>query len=260
MKSFRPLCRVLFLVLILSAVHSCKADETRLPLPLPQKLPAPLSVLVVGDSNTEIGHITGETARLMHRDYDYFGSGYRSLHPQVGTGSGYQPGLKISADKAWQRYEMVPANAAAPGPFLAPDGTAIRSSQTGAQSTVEFTGSAIDIYWLAAPERGVFSVSIDGAAPQKIETASGVTQTRRARLEKLPNGEHIVTMTVEAGDVTLLGVDTFTAPPGGARAVVHKWGKGWATSADFAAIEPRVFTSALELLKPDIVVLLLGTV
>jgi hypothetical protein len=44
------------------------------PEPKPSALPAGLNVLIVGDSNTEIGHISGGLARRLEENFGFFGT------------------------------------------------------------------------------------------------------------------------------------------------------------------------------------------
>lgn len=214
-----------------------------------------MTVLVIGDSNTEIGHVTGELARLFEQQHGYHGTGYRSLNATVGLGQGYRSGLAITNDAGWQSLTMLWPQPA-PKPYLAPDGAWVRSTTPGAQTTVTFTGNGVDVYWLAERDGGAFTASIDGETNQTVETGAAARSVRRTRLTGLPNGSHTLTLTVVRGPVTLLGVD---ARAGERRAVVHKWGKGWATTKDFLDVDPEVFRSALELIAPEVVVIMLGT-
>ena len=230
---------------------------------MPGVLSHGLNIVFIGDSNTEIGHVTGELARRFEKEYGYHGSGYRSLNTVVGMGAGYLPHLKIENSGAWQPYVMVPYNKDAPAPYLSPDGTAVVGSTPGLQTRVEFIGEAVDLYWLAQPEGGEFTVEVDGAKKQTIETTAAKLEVRRVRLEGLKLGAHVLKATVQSGRVTLLGVDTRAGDTRtgqtAKRAVVHKWGRGYATTDNFLAIEPNVFASGLKLLQPDIVIILLGT-
>jgi lysophospholipase L1-like esterase len=236
------------------------ADTPQLvpPSPRPEALPAGLNVLMIGDSNTEIGHISGGLARMFEEKYGYFGSGYHSLNATIGMGSGYLPYLRITNDAQWEAYTML-WPVAAPKPYLAPEGTGITSSKTGACTRVEFFGTGIDLYWLAQAGGGRCAVTVDDGAAQTIDTR-GERAVRRARVEKLPSAWHTLRAVVETGPVMLLGVDArmATAKPSG-RAAVNKWGKGWATTQDFVDVDPTVFRDALKFVDPDVTVILLGT-
>ncbi len=251
---------ILSVVLIITMNHEMIYAQERPTPPSPKStaLPAGLNVLVIGDSNTEIGHITGGVARLFEDKYGYFGSGYHSLNATIGMGSGYLPYLKITNDTQWEPYTMLWPKAAAK-PYLAPEGTGITSSKPEALTTVEFYGTAIDVYWLAQPDGGRCVLSVDGGAKQAIDT-KGERAVRSSRLGTFAAGWHKLTAMLETGPVMLLGCDARMEPADPAkRAVIHKWGKGWATTKDYVDIDPVVFATAIKLVQPDVTVILLGT-
>lgn len=228
----------------------------------PSSLPAGLNVLVIGDSNTEIGHITGGLARRFEEKFGYFGSGYRSLSAIVGVGAGYLPYLKISHDTGWEPYAMVGGPAPVAKPFLSPDGTGLMGRAAGLTANVEFYGNAIDIFSLdGLPSGGSFSANVDGKPPLEIKTASGDLTVKKTTMSGLVDGWHTLQLkTWSATPVLLLGVNARQeSKPPTPEAIVHKWGKGWATTADFGDIDEEVFTSAVRELTPDVTVVLLGT-
>jgi lysophospholipase L1-like esterase len=245
-------------VLVLCTLALSCAQEPAAPAPRPAALPAGLNVLVIGDSNTEIGHITGELARLIETKYGYFGSGYHSLNAPIGMGSGYLPYLKIENVGWWQKPAMVQPGA--PKPYLAPDGSYVWSNPAGAHTDVKFWGTAVDVYWLADPQGGEMIAAVDGANPQTIATKAETRGVHRTTLTGFAAGWHTLVLTVKSQTITLLGVDaSVETPVGTPRAVVHKWGKGWATTADFLEVDPAIFAESLKLVMPDVVVILLGT-
>lgn len=229
------------------------------PPPTPRPLSLGMNVLVIGDSNTEIGHITGGLARLLERDYGYFGSGYHSLNKTIGMGQGYLPYVRIENVGNWESYTMLWPTAA-PKPYIAPEGTCVRSSAPGAHTDVTFYGTGADLYWLSEPGGGAFDIYVDDVHKANVPTSGKVLKVNRTRLVGLSPGWHKLEARVQTGKVTLEGVDArFDAPGLAHRAVVHKWGKGWAATNDFLDVDEGVFSSALRLIDPDVVVVLLGT-
>ncbi len=102
-------------------------------------------------------------------------------------------------------------------------------------------------------------MTVDDAAAQTLDTR-GERAVRRTRVEKLPAAWHTLRLVVESGPVMLLGVDARLAPANqSGRAVIHKWGKGWATTEDYVDVDPTVFRDSLKLVDPDVTVILLGT-
>lgn len=233
------------------------ATETP-PPPDPRSLTAGLAVLVIGDSNTEIGHVTGGLARILADRHGYFGSGYRSLNDTIGMGGGFLPYLSIKNVGRWQKPAMVQPGA--PKPYAAPDGSYVVGDEAGAHTDVRFWGDGVTVYWLAEDDGGEFTVAVDGAAPQAIATRAERRGVRQTHLDGFATGWHTLVLTVSSPKVMLLGVAAEVGAIGGSpRAVVHKWGKGWATTADFLDIDPGVFRESLEYLDPDVTVIMLGT-
>lgn len=228
------------------------------PPPDRESLVADLDVLVIGDSNTEIGHVTGGLARLFEERHGYFGSGYHSLNDTIGMGSGYLPHLSIKNIGRWQKPAMVQPGA--PKPYAAPDGSFIVGDEAGAHADVRFWGDGVTVYWLAESGGGEFSAAVDGGEPRGIPTQSEKRGVRQTRLDGFAVGWHTLMLTVTKPKVTLLGVAADVDAAGGRpRAVVHKWGKGWATTSDYLDVDPTIFHEALGLLEPDVTVIMLGT-
>ena len=253
---FRKLLTYFLVVLSLAVGYSQEAPMP--PKPNTAAVPAGLNVLVIGDSNTEIGYITGELARLFEQKYGYFGSGYHSLNAPIGMGSGYLPYLKIENVGWWQKPAMVQPGA--PKPYVAPDGSYVWSNLAGAHTEVKFWGDAVDVYWLADPDGGEMSATVDAGPVQAVQTKSAARTVQRTTVKGFAAGWHTLTLTVKSQTITLLGVEArVETPVGAARAVVHKWGKGWATTADYLDVDPAIFAAALKLLQPDVAVILLGT-
>ena len=244
---------------VLATTQSRSADA---PAPPNGELSFGLNVLMIGDSNTEIGHISGGLARRMEKQFGFYGSGYRSLYSSIGMGSGYLPYLKLSHDADWQEYETMGDRRSYPKPHLSPDGTGLKGETAGLAAEVKFWGTAVDIYWVGGlSTEGGFSVEIDGEKSMRVETGGGKRTVQKTRLCQLDPGWHKLRFkTLDDNPVLLLGVNPhFESEPAGPVATVHKWGKGWATSKDFAEIDEAIFTSAVSKLNPDIAVILLGT-
>ena len=252
-------------ILILLGMMNLALAEPAAPVPpepKPSALPAGLNILMVGDSNTEIGHIPGGLARRLEEKFGFFGTGYRSLSAIIGMGSGYLPYLRLSHDPGWELYAMVGGPGTPAKPFLSPDGTGLMGKSAGLTATVEFWGTAIDIFSLDGPSfAGEFSAEVDGRAPLVVKSASAERTVRKTTISDLKAGWHTLQISTLTGSpVFLLGVnarnETSTAGP---VATLHKWGKGWATTADFTKIDETIFTSAVRELSPDVTVVLLGT-
>jgi lysophospholipase L1-like esterase len=246
-------------ILIFMLLITGYAQETQIPVKPNQKaITNGMNVLVIGDSNTEIGFITGELARIFETKYGYFGSGYHSLNASIGMGSGYLPYLKIENVGWWQKPAMVQPGA--PKPYMAPDGSYVWSNVAGSHTDVKFWGNTIDIYWLADPQGGDMTATVDAGMPQIISTKTEKRSIQRTTLKGFEDGWHTLVITVKSQTITLTGVDAKINTPGSTiRAVVNKWGKGWATTADYLDVDPIIFADSIKSLQPDVTVILLGT-
>jgi hypothetical protein len=132
-----------------------------------QSLVAGLDVLVIGDSNTEIGHVTGGLSKIFEERHGYFGSGYHSLNDTIGMGSGYLPYLSIENVGRWQKLAMVQPGA--PKPYAAPDGSFVIGDEAGAHTNVRFWGDGVTVYWLADGAGGEFTAAVDGGELLNVE-------------------------------------------------------------------------------------------
>ncbi|HUU96733.1 MAG TPA: hypothetical protein VM487_13430, partial [Phycisphaerae bacterium] len=214
-----------------------------------------LNILIIGDSNTEIGHISNGLNTLLKEQFGDSGSGYVPLHER--DQRWLPKTIAVRNDDGWKKFDMFDG-ARLPPPYLAPDGNWVTSVRTGATTTVTFTGAAIDIYWLGQPEGGAIQVVLDGKPGKPISTAAPTLAVNKTHIPSTKAGDHVLTLTAGGGKVTLLGADAL-AGAGNRRAVVHKWGNGFSTTKDFLAIEEGILRTGLEELNPQVVVLLLGT-
>jgi hypothetical protein len=225
-----------------------------------------MSILVIGDSNTEHAFITLHLADTLRK---YLGV--------AAMGSGYIPldssfyairykrysGITIGYDTvSWKLMDMFEWTRLPP-PFVSPNGQWLKSATVNARAAVTFIGNGADVYWLADSLGGTFSIDIDDTM-RTVVTTSGKISVRKTAVSGLGFRSHTMRLTVTAipdgGRVTLLGFDArndFSNEP--KRSVVHNWGNGWCSTQDFLGIDSIVFASGLRVLAPDVVVVLLGT-
>lgn len=224
-----------------------------------------LSVLVIGDSNTEHGFITLALGDTLRKHYGgSTGTGYLPFDSAFYTlRYNRVPGFSIAYPETWTLLDMFEWNRLEEKPYLSPNGQWCKSTSVGARATVTFPGNGIDVYWLAQPAGGEFSVTIGGTVRCTVSTVGeiGVQKTTITGLEGTSQTMQCdVTSLPESGSVILLGVDARTDLVGsGGRSVVHNWGNGWSSTMDFLAIDSLVFQTGLQKLAPDVVVVLLGT-
>jgi lysophospholipase L1-like esterase len=225
-----------------------------------------LSVLIIGDSNTEHGFISLALADTLR---NYFGgstsgTGYIPLDSSFYE-IRYQrvPGVSIAYPNTWTLLDMFEGSRLQTKPYLSPNGQWLKSASLNALAGVMFPGNGIDVYWLAQSSGGGFSIAIDNAVKCTVNT-TGQTGVQKTSIIGLAIGNHIVQFKVTSiptpGNVILLGFDGSNDIPGRSkRPVVHNWGNGWSATSDFLAIDSTVFAAGLQQLAPDIVVVLLGT-
>lgn len=227
---------------------------------------AGLSVLVIGDSNTENGFITLALADTLRRHFgvDTMGTGYIPL-----DSSFYElrykrvPGVTVVYPNTWTLFDMFEGSRLAAKPYLSPNGQWLRSSAVNSIAAVIFPGNGVDVYWLASSTGGSFSITIDNAVKATVNT-TGRNDVQKTTVTGLTAGQHTmqfkVTSLPASGSVTLLGFDALKDLAGQTkRSVVHNWGNGYVASVDFLNIDSTIFATGLQQLDPDIVVVLLGT-
>ena len=227
-----------------------------------------LSVLIIGDSNTENGLISLALADTLRNYFGVasMGTGYIPLNSSfyeirdgrvTGVTIFYQTG-------SWTLMDMFEGTRLSAKPYLSPNGHWLKSSAANAAVAVTFPGSnGVDVYCLSDAGGGIFSVIVDNLTKFTVNTA-GSRRVLKTPVTGLAPGNHTMQLKVlsvpASGNVTLLGFDSRNDLPGVTkRSVVHNWGNGYAATPDFLNIDSTVFASGLQELSPDIVVVLLGT-
>jgi len=217
-----------------------------------------ISLLIIGDSNTERGDITLPLKMMLDSIFGNKGTGYCTLNTNS-TGQMPQQ-LSIVVDSSWTMNDMRDGWTPGTPPYLAPDGLSISSSVRNAAVRIQFSGTGADLFYLDGKAKGSFKVTIDGKKRAKIKGSISVPETARASFGTLPSGNHQMDIRIKSGTVTLFGLNVHTVfpyrQPG---AVVHKWANSWASTEEFARIDSMVFGSALRELDPSTVVIMLGT-
>lgn len=216
----------------------------------------PYSLLLIGDSNIEYGPIANGYAEILDTTFGDGGSGYVPLNATFTNLAA--TGIQITSDAGWLGGDMNINGRHAVGSIYTPNGLWTECSTPGAKLTITFEGNGIDLYYTALPGGGVFRVTLDGE--DKGETA---TDAEKAATQKLSftgltaSGTHTLQITLVSGRVVLTGVDRLEGS--GKRAVVHNWGNNSADTIDFTNVDENVMVTAVQELKPDAIVVLLGT-
>ncbi len=234
-------------------------DSTAAPTAAPTTSPpvsetgSDMNVLVIGDSNTEYGHITGQLEEILEGNSGRFANGYRPLSANFLCG--FRNGVYIKNDGKWTRHDMTDSN---PPATASPCGIWISTETAGAATSVRFKGTGADFYYLKQPGGGVFTIETDGCETIRVDTAGDTLTSAKVSLRGMASGKtNTVKLIAQSGKVTLQG---FVQKGNECKeGVVHNWGNAAANSKQFAAIDETLFKTALKELDPDYVVILLGT-
>lgn len=213
-----------------------------------------MNVLIIGDSNTEYGHITGQLEEILEGRSGQYANGYRPLSANFLCG--FRNGVYIKNDGKWTRHDMTDSNPPAHSLPLRPYGSAPK--RPGPPPRSWFKGTGADFYYLKQPGGGVFTIEAEGCETIRVDTSSDKPETGKASLRGMASGKtNTVKLVAQGGKVTLQGfVQKGNECMEG---VVHNWGNAAANSKQFADIDETLFKTALKELDPDYVVILLGT-
>lgn len=218
----------------------------------------PLRILVIGDSNTEIGNITVPLKSLIDSVYDNFGTGFCTLNP---ASTGQMPeNLSLDCDTNWTLFDMRNNFTPELPPYFSPNGLSISSGIPGSIVNIRFKGEGIDLYYLRTSESGSFSVAVDGKINHTISCNNKKSDIEKVSLKNLFPAKHLLSVKVLSGKVTLLGIDAKKKEvPDKMRFILHKWGNAWASTEEYRNIDRGIFISSLKKLNPNNIVILLGT-
>ena len=225
-----------------------------------------LSILIIGDSNTENGYITIALADTLQRYFGVssMGTGYIPLNSAFyEIKNNLIPGLSIFYQNPWTLMDMFEGTRLSVKPYLSPNGHWLKGSAVNTAVAVTSPGNSVDVYSLSDTVGGSFSIIVDNVIKDTVNT-SGSRGVMKTTVRGLTSGSHSmqlkVTSVPASGNITLLGFDARNDLENvSKRSVVHNWGNGYAATIDFLGIDSTVFATGLQKLSPDIVVVLLGT-
>ncbi|WP_343256374.1 LamG-like jellyroll fold domain-containing protein [Ligaoa zhengdingensis] len=216
----------------------------------------PMNILQIGDSNTEFGWLTMNMKELLNEDYGDYGTGFVTL----AANSYFQKQPKnfsFTRTGGWTDFDT--ARWGIHGTTNdSPNGIYARGD-TGAEMTINFVGSAIDLFYLSWNGAGNFSVTIDGVDKGTVyQNQPNDYKTHAASYDGLKYGSHVMQIKINQGHVNFYGADAIIGERD-SRAIINTLGNAEATSNDFAILTESIFDSFLKLINPDKIVVLLGT-
>lgn len=213
---------------------------------------SPLTVLLLGDSNTEIFGYAGSVRLLLQSCYGSHGFGYYTLGKRMEA----LPGApKIERTGTWDYFDFAldPKEKMPDKPWLAIDGLWTATADPAATLNVE-GGRQYRLYYQRGPGLGSFDIVPAGAAKGVTVNCAG-EQAAVGREMIAQSRWQIRNIT---GRVVLFGVES-TNPETVGGVTVHQIGNGWAMAHHYAAMEQTAYNTMLGELRPDLITVLLGT-
>ena len=262
MRVLRQLSRVAVLALLAEVLGGpCLAEIAASPFAEWNKAVAeankgsrPLSVVCIGDSNTEIFGYAGALRMLLQSRYGDRGIGYYTFGKRMGE----LPGApKVQRNGEWTLFDFAddPRKPAPPKPWLCIDGLWVATENLEAELQVDVGHYArFALHCQFGPGLGSFVILPRGKKePVSVDCSA-----------KVPTYETIVfearqfTLKPKSGKVVLFGVDVQrTSMKGGA--VVHQMGNAWGMAHHAAAVEEGAYRRFFRETRPALVTILLGT-
>lgn len=218
----------------------------------------PIQILQIGDSNTEFGYLTMNMKSILDEQYGDCGTGFVTLN-----GSSYfqkaPANIHFSYSGSW--WEEDTARGGIHGRIVdSPNGLYVHGRGTESSLNIQFVGSKIDLFYLSWGGAGNFTATLDGVEQGTVvQSQPNDYNTHKATYDAGKYGRHeLVIRPTDDRDINFYGADVHIGRDKD-RTVIHTWGNAEATSNDYAILTDSIFTSALQLLDPDKVVVLLGT-
>lgn len=232
------------------------ADKAGVPVTEQEK---PLNILQIGDSNTAYGYFTLNMRDILKKNGHDTGTGFFTLHPTEYFVKKKLEDVQFKLGGNWKNYDMATGGKhclVKDSPF----GVYVEGRGQGSTCTIQFVGSAINLYYNSKVGAGVYDAEIDGKSVRSVETDKyGDNKIHTELFNNLENKNHTITLTIKDNrPVRFDGVDVIGKSREN-RAAVHSWGNRSSTTKDYANVDKEVFESALKEVNPNEVVVLLGT-
>ena len=206
-------------------------------------------LLITGDSWTEHKTITNEILPLVRADLGEVGSGWVNL----GVENNQVDNISVTKTGAWA-YRDLDATSLFPH-GSGPDGFILTSTAAGDTLTVSnlSKGNKLTVFYGKAD--GVFKYSINGGAETTITSSASGTAVQSTTIDV--SADSNIVFTILSGTVVLFGLHLRKSTGSGVE--VSKVGNGSCTGQDYLKISPSAQANFNDYLKPDLVIIILGT-
>lgn len=209
-----------------------------------------LRFLITGDSWTEHNTITGELLTMLRTSYGEAGSGWINL----GSENNQLDGISLAMSAGWQYNDL---NLGSVFPYgSGPDGFIRTSVAAGDTMTISnmTKGDKLTIFF--GKTDGTFKYSINGGAETTV-TATSTGAAVQSKLITLTDPVSELVITTLTGTIAMFGFHLRKSTGSGVE--LTKIGNGGTTGQDYLKIGPTAQANFADYLKPDVVVIILGT-
>lgn len=209
-----------------------------------------LRLLLTGDSWTEHKTITNEVLTLVRAMYGEAGSGWINL----GVENNQLDGISLLRTGTWAYADL---NQVASFPNgSGPDGFTLTSTAAGNTVTVSNLSKGDQLTVFFGKTDGTFKYTVNGG-PETTITATSTGATIQSATITLTDPTSELLITTLTGTVVLFGMHLRKTTGSGVE--VTKLGNGGSTGQDYLKISPTAQKNFVNYLKPDVVVIILGT-
>ncbi|MDC5199528.1 GDSL-type esterase/lipase family protein [Acinetobacter baumannii] len=208
-----------------------------------------LRLLLTGDSWTEHKTITNEVLTLVRAEFGEAGSGWINL----GVENNQLDGISLLRAGTWAYADL---NQVASFPNgSGPDGFTLTSTAAGNTVTVSNLSKGDQLTVFFGKTDGTFKYTVNGGLETTITASSTGAAVQTAVIPI--SGVTEIIFTTLSGTVVLFGMHLRKTTDSGVE--VTKMGNGGSTGQDYLKISPTAQKNFVNYLKPDVVVIILGT-
>lgn len=208
-----------------------------------------LRLLLTGDSWTEHKTITNEVLALVRAEFGEAGSGWINL----GVENNQLDDISLLRAGSWAYADL---NQVASFPNgSGPDGFTLTSTAAGNTVKVSNLSKGDQLTVFFGKTDGTFKYTVNGG-PETTITASSTGAAVQSAVIPITGVSEVIFTTV-SGTVVLFGMHLRKTTASGVE--VTKLGNGGSTGQDFLKISPSAQSNFASYLKPDVVVIILGT-